>query len=155
MEIIIREANLKDLDVLHKFKQALVDAERPFDPTLKTGPLYYYDIAGLIAADHVGIFVAETGAEIIGCGYARIENSKPYLKHKQHAHLGFMYVVPHYRGKGINSMIIEVLKQWALQREIKEMRLEVYANNTAALKAYEKAGFAAHMLTMRMNLDKN
>lgn len=155
MEIIIREANLKDLDVLHKFKQALVDAERPFDPTLKTGPLYYYDIAGLIAADHVGIFVAETGTEIIGCGYARIENSKPYLKHKQHAHLGFMYVVPHYRGKGINSMIIEVLKQWALQREIKEMRLEVYANNTAALKAYEKAGFAAHMLTMRMNLDKN
>lgn len=155
MEIIIREANLKDLDVLHKFKQALVDAERPFDPTLKTGPLYYYDIAGLIAADHVGIFVAETGTEIIGCGYARIENSKPYLKHKQHAHLGFMYVVPHYRGKGINSMIIEVLKQWALQREIKEMRLEVYANNTAALKAYEKVGFAAHMLTMRMNLDEN
>jgi RimJ/RimL family protein N-acetyltransferase len=155
MEIIIREANLKDLDVLHKFKQALVDAERPFDSTLKTGPLYYYDIAGLIAADHVGIFVAETGSEIIGCGYARIDDSKPYLKHKQHAHLGFMYVVPHHRGKGINKMIIDALKLWSQQREIMEIRLEVYAKNVAALKAYEKAGFAAHMLTMRMNLDES
>ena len=89
-----------------------------------------------------------------GCGYARIDDSKHYLKHKQHAHLGFMYVVPHYRGKGVNKLIIEKLKQWAQQRDIAEIRLEVYAANNAALKAYEKAGFAGHMLTMRMNLNE-
>lgn len=153
-QINIREAELHDLDTLHQFKQALVDAERPFDSTLKAGPLYYYDIAALIKADNVGIFVAETGTEIIGCGYARIDDSKHYLKHKQHAHLGFMYVVPHYRGKGVNKLIIEKLKQWAYQHGIAEIRLEVYAANNAALKAYEKAGFAGHMLTMRMNLDE-
>lgn len=152
-QIIIREAELRDLDTLHQFKQALVDAERPFDSTLKAGPLYYYDIAELIKADNVGIFVAETGAEIIGCGYARIDDSKHYLKHKQHAHLGFMYVVPHHRGKGVNKLIIEELKEWARRQGIAEIRLEVYAANTPALKAYEKAGFDGHMLTMRMSLN--
>jgi RimJ/RimL family protein N-acetyltransferase len=153
-QITIREARLQDLAVLHQFKQALVDSERPFDSTLKPGPLYYYDIAGLIAADHAGIFVAETDSEIISCGYARIDNSKPYLKHQQYAHLGFMYVVPHHRGKGVNKLIIDALKEWSRQRGIMEIRLEVYAANTAALKAYEKVGFAGHMLTMRMNLNE-
>jgi GNAT superfamily N-acetyltransferase len=66
-----------------------------------------------------------------------------------------MYVVPHHRGKGINKMIIDALKLWSRQREIMEIRLEVYAKNDAALKAYEKVGFVGHMLTMRMNLDES
>jgi predicted GNAT family acetyltransferase len=36
-----------------------------------------------------------------------------------------------------------------------EIRLEVYAANTVALKAYEKVGFVGHMLTMRLNLEEN
>jgi ribosomal protein S18 acetylase RimI-like enzyme len=151
--ITIREAELNDLDVLFEFKQELVDAERPFDPTLKPGPLYYYDIRKLIEADNTAVFVAQNGTEIIGCGYGRIEQSKHYLKHRQHVHLGFMYVAPHYRGKGVNSMIIDALKQWAKQRGVTEVRLEVYAENEPALKAYEKVGFSGILLTMRMNLD--
>jgi GNAT superfamily N-acetyltransferase len=39
----------------------------------------------------------------IDAGYARIEQAKPYLKHTAYAYLGFMYVLPAYRGKGINK----------------------------------------------------
>lgn len=152
--INIREADLNDLDILLTFQQGMVDAERPFDSTLKPGPLYAYSVAEIIEATHSAMFVAETGTEIIGCGYVRIDESKHYLKHQQHAHLGLMYVVPSHRGKGVNKLIIDALKQWAQQRNIMEIRLDVYASNSSAIKAYEKVGFAGHLLTMRMNLNE-
>jgi ribosomal protein S18 acetylase RimI-like enzyme len=91
---------------------------------------------------------------LIGCGYARIENAKQYLRHKRHAYLGFMYVDPVWRGKNINKMIIDALAQWAVSKGIDEMRLEVYCDNAAAIKAYEKAGFSKLIIQMRMGLNK-
>lgn len=37
---------------------------------------------------NVHLVVAELNHEIIGSGYARIENAKPYLQHPKHAYLG-------------------------------------------------------------------
>ena len=96
--------------------------------------------------------VAELGGELIGSGYARIENAKPYLQHQQHAYLGFMYVAPAHRGKGINRMIMETLEAWARTQNITELRLDVYQQNDAAIKAYEKTGFIKHMIAMRKGL---
>lgn len=153
-QITIRPAALADLDTLLLFEQALIDAERPMDPTIKSGDVRYYDLEGLISAPHVEIVVAEHGSEIIGCGYARIEDSKPYLTHLQHAYLAFMYVVSEHRGKGVNGKIIETLEQWSIRHGITEMRLEVYTNNPAAIRAYEKVGFAADILEMRLRLSE-
>jgi GNAT superfamily N-acetyltransferase len=151
-EIIIRKSTLKDIQVLLSFEQGVISAERPFDVTLKSGHIHYYDLEEMITASHIEIVVAESGNKIIGSGYARIERSKPYLAHEAHAYLGFMYVDPRYRGKGVNQKIIEALKEWSLSQNVTELRLDVYANNIAAIKAYEKAGFTSHMVEMRMNL---
>jgi len=151
-QIIIRKATLKDLDTLLVFEQGVIRAERPFDPTLKTGHTNYYDIEKMITADHVELLVAEVNNELIGCGYARIEDAKPYLQHSQHAYLGFMYVVPAQRGKGVNKMIIDALAAWSLSQHITELRLDVYHQNEAAIRAYEKCGFTKHMIAMRMGL---
>ncbi len=149
---IIRKAELKDLDTLLVFEQGVISAERPFDPTLKTGHTNYYDIELMITADHIELLVAEIDNELIGSGYARIEDAKPYLQHSQHAYLGFMYVVPGHRGKGINKMIIDALAAWSLSQQIAELRLDVYYENEAAIRAYEKFGFTKHMVSMRMGL---
>jgi len=151
-DVIIRAAELTDLDILHAFHQELVIAERPFDPTIKDGTVTYYNIAELIKSPDAGVYVAELDAEVIGCGYAKLVKSKDYLKHAYHAHLGFMFVNPEHRGRGVNSKIIDVLKKWSLARGVTEIRLEVYAKNSSALKAYEKTGFAPHMLEMRLKL---
>ncbi len=149
-EITIRKASINDLETLLRFEQGVINAERPFDSTLKRETTHYYDIKEMITASHVEIVVAELGNEIIGSGYARIENAKPYLKHQKHTYLGFMYVAPEHRGKGVVQKIIETLKQWSISENITEMRLEVYQNNLAAIKAYEKIGFTKHMIQMRM-----
>ncbi len=151
-EVIIRKATINDLDTLLVFEQGVIAAERPFDPTLKTVHTNYYDIEKMIPATNVELVVAELGGELIGSGYARIENAKPYLQHQQHAYLGFMYVAPAHRGKGINRMIMETLEAWARTQNITELRLDVYQQNDAAIKAYERVGFAKHMIAMRKGL---
>lgn len=149
---IIRPATLDDLDKLLIFEQGIITTERPFDVTLREGHINYYDIAKMITAENVEVAVAELDSEIIGSGYARMDDSKDYLKYTQHAYLGFMYVDHKYRGKGVNQQIIEYLKQWALSKNLTELRLEVYDENLSAIKAYEKAGFSKLLVQMRMGI---
>jgi ribosomal protein S18 acetylase RimI-like enzyme len=149
-EISIRTANLNDLGTLLLFEQGVIRAERPFDPTLKNGTIHYYDIERMISDPSVELVVATLDAEVIASGYCRIESAKPYLLHTRHGYLGFMYVLPKYRGRGINGLIIRELADRARCQNITELRLDVYYGNTAAILAYEKAGFSKHMIEMRL-----
>ncbi|MGB5006376.1 MAG: GNAT family N-acetyltransferase [Ferruginibacter sp.] len=151
-QIIIRKAEMKDVATLLVFEQGVINTERPFDPTLRTTATHYYDIEKMITAPEVELVVAELDNELIGCGYARIEDAKPYLLHAQHAYLGFMYVVPQHRGKSVNKMVIDALSAWSASQHIIELRLDVYHQNESAIKAYEKCGFTRHMINMRMGL---
>jgi len=155
-ELTVRPALLSDLDVLRKFEQAMIEAERPFDSAIRTGDdVRYYDLERLIESPYTHIVVAEWEGKTIGSGYARIESSKSYFRHRKHSYLGFMYVVSEYRGKGINKWILEALETWSVAQGIGEMRLEVYLENTAAIKAYEKSGYAGLVLEMRKRLADN
>jgi ribosomal protein S18 acetylase RimI-like enzyme len=152
-QIKVRKATLDDLDQLLVFEQALIKAERPFDPTVKPDPINYYDLKAMLTASHIEVAVAEINDQVIASGYARIDKSKSFLKHSNHGYLGFMYVLPEQRGKGINKQIIDHLKKWAAAQGINEFRLEVYYDNESAIKAYEKIGFIRYSLEMRFNLE--
>ena len=152
-DITIRKASMNDLIQLLVFEQDLIKTERPFDSTLKPDPINYYDLKSLLTSPLAEVVVAETDNKIIASGYARIDKSKPFLKHSHHAYLGFMYVVPEYRGQGINKRIVDALKDWAASQNITEFSLEVYYDNISAIKAYEKIGFSKYILEMRFNLD--
>ena len=152
-DITIRKASMNDLIQLLVFEQDLIKTERPFDSTLKPDPINYYDLKSLLTSPLAEVVVAETDNKIIASGYARIDKSKPFLKHSHHAYLGFMYVVPEYRGQGINKRIVDALKDWAASQNITEFSLEVYYDNISAIKAYEKIGFSRYILEMRYNLE--
>jgi len=151
-QVTVRSATLDDLDTLLGFEKGIIAAERPFDPTLGEGDIHYYDIAYMITAPHVEVAVAVSGDEIIGSGYVRIEDAKVFLKHKKHGFLGFMYVKPEHRGKGVNQKVITALQQWAILRGVNEFRLEVYDQNPSAIRAYEKLGFTKLLIEMRMEV---
>ena len=149
-----RPAILADLDTLLQFEQGIVAAERPFDPTLKTGEIHYYDLKALILSPEAEVVVAEVADEIVGSGYAQIRPGKDYNQHERFAYLGFMYVKPEFRGQGVNKLVLEALTVWIKKQGIAEIRLEVYAENAAAKRAYEKVGFTPNLLEMRMNLEE-
>lgn len=153
--IITRSATVEDLDTLLQFEQGIVTAERPFDPTLKPGEIHYYDLKALILSPEAEVVVAVAGEEIVGSGYAQIREAKDYLRHSRFAYLGFMYVKPAFRGQGINQKVLDALTNWIKEKGIAEIRLEVYAENAGAKRAYEKAGFTPNLLEMRMNLNGN
>jgi ribosomal protein S18 acetylase RimI-like enzyme len=152
-QIAIRKATLNDLDILLKFEQGVVEAERPFNPTLNDSDVHYYNINEMITADHIELLVVLSENEVIGCGYSRIENAKPYVKYERYAYLGFMYVVPEYRGKGVNKAILDNLTTWSKAQGVTELRLEVYSDNAIAIKAYEKAGFTNLYTHMRLEFN--
>ncbi|WP_284463215.1 GNAT family N-acetyltransferase [Chryseobacterium sp.] len=149
--MITREATKEDLKILLEFEQGIVSAERPFNSTLIDGEIHYYDLNEFIQSPDATLIVVEDNNEIVASGYALIKKSdKDYSNFKSYAYLGFMYVKPEYRGKGINKLITDELVNWAKSRNISEVRLDVYAQNDSAIKAYEKAGFEPLLLTMRL-----
>lgn len=151
--IQFRVATLTDLPILLQFEQGIITAERPFDPTLKPDPISYYNLEELILSDKAEVIVAETNSKIIASGYAKILQGKPYHTHYNYAYLGFMFVRPEYRGKGIIQGIVNQLKKWAKANALTEIRLEVYDDNASAIRAYEKSNFKKHMIEMRMLID--
>ena len=66
--------------------------------------------------------------------------------------MGMMYVLPEFRGQGINKKIIDGLIAWGKTQGVTEFRLEVYTENEGAIRAYQKAGFSKHMVEMRTGL---
>jgi GNAT superfamily N-acetyltransferase len=155
-QVTIRSAALSDLERLLDFEQAIIEAERPFDATIRDGAgVRYYDLEPLLSSPDAEVMVAEIDSEIIGSGFARIERSDAYLKHDEHSYLGFMYVVPEYRGRGVNKRIIAALEKWSFSKGVTEMQLEVYVENAGAVRAYEKSGYSRLILTMRKGLAEN
>jgi ribosomal protein S18 acetylase RimI-like enzyme len=148
----IRTATLKDLETLLEFEQGLIKAERPLDPFLRSGELSYYNIPELISNKDIYFIVAVSNNELIASGYLRIENSKHYHKNPKHGYIGFIFVKPSFRGNRISNTILEALKKWALTKDLKELRLDVYSNNAVAIKSYERFGFTKGLINMKMDI---
>ena len=149
MTATTRTATLADLPTLLEFEQGIIAAERPYDPTIADDPVHYYDLDKLIRSPDAEVVVAELDGQIVGSGYVRIDPAEPFLRHRHHGYLGFMYVRPEHRGRGINQRVIDALEQWAKARGLTELRLEVFLHNRSAVRAYKRAGFLEHLLEMR------
>ncbi len=145
-----RQATLSDVNALLALEQAVVNAERPFNSAIKAQGARYYDIPALITGDDSYLLVAEDNGVIVATGYVQIRQSKPSLMHNVHGYLGFMYVAPTSRGMGVNKEIIDALMAWAESKQVFDFYLDVYADNRAAINAYEKVGFQPSMLEMKL-----
>lgn len=150
--ISIRSATLDDLETLLKFEQGVIEAERPMDTFLAKREIYYYNIPELISSENSQLVVAVCNKELVGSGYIRIENTKQYHKNPQFGYIGFIFVKPNFRGQKISNLVIENLKNWAIEKELKELRLDVYNANFGAIKAYERFGFIKSLINMRMDI---
>jgi len=151
--IQLRKAIFTDLEILLAFEQNVLEAERPFNSSIKPLDASYYDLKAMIDDEKTLLLVAENDNEIIGSGYAQIRPSKTSsLIHQVHSYLGFMYVDPEYRGLGINKMIIDKLIEWTKGKGIYDVYLDVYDDNEAAVRAYEKVGFTKSLVEMKLNL---
>jgi ribosomal protein S18 acetylase RimI-like enzyme len=152
--LLVRSARVSDLPKLLEFEQGIIVAERPFDHTLKPDPISYYDIGEMINADGAEVAVVEIDGRLIASGYAKKKRSRHYLNPTYHAFIGFLYVVPEFRGQGVNQILLDHLFEWSRNNDLPEIHLTVYPGNKSAIRAYEKVGFKSYIVEMRMNLDE-
>ena len=150
--IEIRKAAETEIEILLSFEKGIIATERPFDNSLKEGEIHYYDLVGLMRSENAEVLVAIVDGEIVGSGYAKILPAEPYQKFTAYAYLGFMFVKPAFRESGINKKILTGLINWARSKNLNEVRLQVYQENTAAINAYLKSGFKPNLLEMRLEI---
>lgn len=150
--ISTRSATIDDLPILLEFEQGIIDYERPMDATLKRDPINYYDLTKLIHSPTCEVIVATIDDEVVGSGYVKIKDAKSYLDHDKFGYIGFMFVKPEHRGKGVNKMVNDALISWSKDQGLNEVRLDVYDENDSAIRAYEKAGYSKNMVEMRMRI---
>ena len=147
-----RAADISELEQLRVLEQKVVDAERPYNSSIREVGAYYYDLEYLISSDDALMLVVEDEGIIVATGYARIRNSKQSLSHEFDSYLGFMYVSPNYRGKGLNKAVVEHLISWSKGKGVNDFYLDVYSENTAAIRAYIKAGFKSSIVEMKLSV---
>lgn len=146
-----RLARPDDLPVLLEYEQGVIEEERPCNDTIRKTDVKYYDLDFLIADPDSRLELIEHDGRIVACGYAQLRASEAQFAHERHAYLGFMYVEPSFRGQGVNKMIVDSLTGWSRDRGVSDIYLDVYAENQAAIRAYEKAGFTPLLVEMKLS----
>ncbi|WP_286233492.1 GNAT family N-acetyltransferase [Thalassotalea sediminis] len=147
--LTLRTATLNDIPVLKSLEQGVISAEKPFEACFKNEPVIYYDLVDLIESDESTLVVACKGNEIIASGYVKIKAAKPYLQHRFLGYVGFIFVHAQYRGKRIVEQVLQALEDWCVVQGVNVLHLDVFAENTSAIRAYEKFGFLPHLIDMR------
>ncbi len=146
----LRIATQDDINDLLNLEQAVVEAERPFNSHIKANNAIYYDLPALINESNSQVLVLEEKNQLIATGYIQIRASKQSLSHEQHGYLGFMYVAPDFRGRGLNRLVMDALVGWGRAYGVNIFYLDVYADNQAAINAYQKLGFTPSLVEMKL-----
>lgn len=151
---IIRPATLDDVDQVRLLEKELINHERGITPTIKEGEeLRYQNIPGLIAdKDKTNLLVMEMDGQVIACGFGQIRENEDAYKEQYFGYIGMMSVKHSYRGKGYGRDIIQALVAWFKTKNIQEVKLQVFAGNPGALKAYKKLGFEDFLTIMRLEI---
>jgi RimJ/RimL family protein N-acetyltransferase len=85
----------------------------------------------------LGIFERDTGKHIGNVKY------EPIVRESAHAVMGILVGQPEYRGRDVAREVLDASARWlSAHRGVREIVLGVSADNPAAIRAYEKAGFA-------------
>lgn len=147
MEFSVREANHKDyeglcnifteVDVFHR--EALPHIFREPDGPTRTKEF----ISNIIADENSALFVAESNNQIIGVVHIVIRESRdiPILVPRKYAVIDNLAVKKEYRRSGIGKSLVEKAQQWAMDKEITQIELNVWEFNKGAIAFYETLGY--------------
>ena len=128
MEIRIETASIKLLDEMYKIEEKCFEQEA----------FTKRQIAYLLTDYNTIALVAKSDSEIAGFIIAQVEIENETL----FGHIITINVLPAFRRKGTGSKMLQQIEAILKQKGISECHLEVREDNSAALKLYQKSGYA-------------
>ena len=147
MDFAIREAVLKDyeelckvfeaVDVLHR--EALPHVFREADGPARTKGY----ISDIITAKNAVLLIAEHDGQIIGLVHTSVRKSPDVsvIVPRRYAVMENLVVKEEFRRSGVGRALVEMAHQWALDKGITQVELNVWEFNKGAVAFYEKFGY--------------
>ena len=147
MDYMIRQATQADYsdlcalfaeaDTYHS--QAAPHVFRPASGPART-PEY---IADILANENSRLFVAKSEGQVMGLVQVDIREAPdhPIMTPRRYAKVDSLIVGKEYRRSGIGQSLMKRVHQWAYERGVHEVELNVWEFNQGAIALYEKFGY--------------
>ena len=149
-DIIIREAQLEDLNIIQNLNNELFKLEKEnYDSTLvrdwplsEDGKQYFEDLI----INHY-VIVAIKDDKIVGYLAGSI-NEKGSYEEIQYGEINNMLVDNNFRGLGIGKLLVDKFKQYCKDNNINNLKVVASAKNIKAIEFYKKNGFNDFDITL-------
>jgi RimJ/RimL family protein N-acetyltransferase len=142
--IIVREANLADVDQYRLLRLfALQESPLAFGQDHETSLNYSPETwqERLREGEHSVTFIAEHEQSLIGMT-GILRRLLPKTKHS--ATIVGVYLHPEWRGLRIANSLIDACIEWAKLKGVVIVKLSVNAENTSAIRCYQRCGFTIY-----------
>ena len=155
MSLIIRKAQIQDLDRILELGTELMISDGRFDPLFKEDWYLSDDgkkfITQAIKGRNQVCFLAELEDKIVGyasCKILPIDSWRPVKR----AQLVNLIVKQNYRNLGIGHQLMAAFKEWAKNRGAKKAKVETMAMNTEAKRFYEDNKFTSYLTILESDI---
>ncbi len=144
-----------DLPTIAAFVEAIQEHERADNCDLKPGaeinPSYLETLVRNIASRQGTILMAKTERETVGfvCAWKE-QGNDPLLREEAQAgaYVSDIFVVDRWRRIGVGRLLLDAIEAEMAARGCRHMRIWAKANNGAALRSYELAGFRPYEIIL-------
>ncbi len=151
IEVFVRRASLADLPGIITLNDGLfMEDAAPRDPhanlewVFEYGEIYF---ASALEDLRYCVFLAEAAGQPIGYLIGSLLEEDP-LRPIRVVQLESMFVVGKYRGQGIGTNLVQMLREWASEHMADRLQVTAYASNARAIVFYRRQGFNAWKLTL-------
>ena len=157
--VVLRRATPADLAELGRLGALLMGVHCEYDPNRFMRPggeadRGYAAFLGTALADNeAAVFVAERHGRICGYVYAAIEPRNWKELREEAGFIHDLVVDAAARGSGVGRQLMEAALAWLRERGAARVILWTAAQNEAARRLFERAGFRRTMIEMTRELD--
>lgn len=95
----------------------------------------------------------ETEKEKIPVGCLWMGNAIDQVSGDRYSHIFLVYVAPEHRRQGIAKVLMEKAQNWSIARGDRQIGLQVFPDNQAAIALYRQLGYHTHSLLMLKRLE--
>ncbi len=156
MPLIIRRADLADLDRLVALWQELADLHAALDPVFALAPdavaHYRENLARSLQGDTMRVMIAEEDGVVVGFIMGAVRELPPVYVEKRSGHISDALVTARCRRRGIGARLYRAMTDWFRERGASFVELSAAASNPGAVAFWRKMGFTDYMLRLRGEL---
>ncbi len=158
MDADIREPREEDVEAIQEMAANMSESENEqFDPTIDPDWPIGEEAGGWfhdrIEDDDGFARVAVLDGRPIGYIVGAVIEAEVFRSIDDVAEAESMYVRPDHRGRGIGTAFMEVFHEWAQDQRADRTRVEVTAQNEAAIRFYRDNGFDEYAVTLEQDAE--